>query len=85
MAQATMPKAPTGRTKSGRKATTRGAIGRGSRPTNVQLAEASMRASRHVTDTYGLHRVRGGWELCAPEILVPGDRLVGRDGWQIQV
>jgi hypothetical protein len=82
---ATMPKPRIGRTKSGRKPTTRGAIGKTPKPTNVQVAEAALLAAKSNSDTWGLHRVKGAWELTSPHEVVPGDRLVGRDGWQIQV
>jgi hypothetical protein len=83
MARATVKRRTT--LPNGRKATMQGPIGKQGRPTNVQVAEASMAASRSTTDTWGLHRIKGGWELCAPQCVVPGDRLVGRDGWMIQV
>ena len=70
---------------SGRKATMQGPIGKTPRPTNLQVAEAQALAARSATDTWGLHRVKGGWVLVTPAEVVPGDRLVGRDGWSIQV
>jgi len=81
---ATMP-APRVRMANGRKAVTRGPIDKVRPPSNVRVAEAQALAARSVTDTWGLHRNGREWVLVTPAEVVPGDRLVGRDGWMIQV